>query len=152
MSKPTRNQALSDLSLEVFRVTSRLNNLADRLSRRAGLSSARWQTLAALAEAGDGLPVVEIARRMGLQRQSVQRTADALCDLGYIVYEPNPRHRRAKLAVLTERGETALQTLHALREDWANEFKQDLALADLQHATATLRQLRTQLDAETGVD
>jgi len=146
MPKPTRNEALSDLSLEVFRLTARLNSLADQLSRQVGLSSARWQTLGALAAAGEPLTVAGIARRMGLQRQSVQRTADALSDLGHIEYQPNPRHRRAKLVVMTPRGEQALAKLHAVREQWANGFKQDLELSDLQQATATLARLSQLID------
>lgn len=147
MARATRNQALSDLTLEIFRLTARLNNLADRLSRQAGLSSARWQVLGTIAAAGEPQTVADVARRMGLQRQSVQRTADALEREGFLEYAPNPRHRRAKLATLTRAGDKALEQMRELREDWADEFKQDLSLQELQHATTTLVTLRTLLDA-----
>jgi len=146
MNRKTRNEALSNLSLEVFRVTSRLNNLADRLSREVGLSSARWQVLSAIEAAESPLSVAEIARRMGLQRQSVQRTTDALETENFIAYEANPRHRRAKLTNLTPKGIRALHDMRTLREQWADSLKQDLRLQDLEQATDVLVQLRDLLD------
>ena len=146
MPRATRNEALSDLSLEVFRLTARLSNLAERLARQAGLSSARWQVLGTLDNAGEALPVAEIARRMGLQRQSVQRTADALETEGFLVYVPNPRHRRAKLAELSAQGRAALVRMRELREAWGDTVKDELNLKDLQRATATLVQVRELLD------
>lgn len=146
MPRATRNEALSELSLEVFRLTARLNTVAEQLARQAGLSSARWQVLGTIANAETPLSVAEIARRMGLQRQSVQRTADALEDDGFLTYVPNPRHRRAKLAALTAAGDDALERLRELRERWSDEFKNDFNLKDLQHATDTLLALRRRLD------
>ena len=146
MSKATRNQALSDLSLEVFRLTARLNTLADRLSRQVGLSSARWQLLGALALAGQPLPVAEIARRMGLKRQSVQRTADALEASGHIEYLDNPRHRRAKLAAISRKGEQSLDALQTLQDGWAEGLEQDFDLTDLEQTLDTLRCFRALLD------
>ena len=149
MPRATRNDALSDLSLEVFRLTARLSSLAERLSRQAGLSSARWQVLGTLDNAGEALPVAEIARRMGLQRQSVQRTADALQAEGFLSYVPNPRHRRAKLAELSPQGHAALGQMRELREAWGDTVKHELNLKELQQATATLVQVRELLDRES---
>jgi len=146
MPRATRNEALSDMSLEVFRLTARLNNVAERLSRQAGLSSARWQVLGTLDNAGEALPVAEIARRMGLQRQSVQRTTDTLEEEGFLTFAPNPRHRRAKLAELTSKGHDALGRMRELREAWADSLKHELSLKELQQATSTLVQLRELLD------
>ncbi|NND53907.1 MAG: MarR family transcriptional regulator [Gammaproteobacteria bacterium] len=148
MPRATRNEALSDLSMQVFRLTARLNQLADRLSRQAGLSSARWQVLGTLERAGQALSVAEIARRMGLQRQSVQRTADALETEGFLSYVPNPRHRRAKLAELTTQGHAALGQMQELRDEWSDTVKQDLKLRELQQAKATLAQLSSMLENE----
>lgn len=43
------------------------------------------------------LPVIGIAREIGITRQNVQRTADILVEQGLAEYGPNPAHRRAKL-------------------------------------------------------
>jgi len=146
MPRINRKQALSDLSLEVFRLTARLNILGDRLAGPLGLSTARWQLMGTIAASPEAESVAAIARRMGLQRQSVQRTADALADQGLIEYIPNPSHQRAKLAVLTQAGEKALQKLHTLRDQWAEEIRDRLELEPLLDATKTLVALRALLD------
>jgi len=149
MNRTPVNKALSELSLEVFRLTARLNGLADKLGRPVGLSSARWQVLGTILNAEEqAISVAEIARRMGLKRQSVQRTADALATDGYLEYRPNPQHLRAKLAAITKAGIDSMTALHKLREQWANQINQQLELTELRQATATLSHLRSILDDE----
>jgi DNA-binding MarR family transcriptional regulator len=138
--------ALSALSLESFRVTARLNQAADQLSRELGLSSARWQVMGALDMANEALTVAAIARRMGLQRQSVQRTADALVAEGFVEFCSNPAHRRAKLVVLSAPGRAALEALRTRRDAWARALTPQLDLDALQTATATLAHLRELLN------
>jgi DNA-binding MarR family transcriptional regulator len=53
-----------------------------------------------------------IARRLGLTRQSVQRTADALVDEGLAAYEPNPDHQRSPLLILTDHGREVLRGIN----------------------------------------
>ena len=149
MPKPNRKQALSELSLEVFRLTARLNMLGDRLASKAGLSTSRWQLLGAIAASDEPESVAGVARRMGLQRQSVQRTADTLAEQRFINYIPNPNHQRAKLTVLTDAGMEALETMHDLRDEWADEIKNQLELKRLLQATETLVDLRKLLEKDS---
>jgi DNA-binding MarR family transcriptional regulator len=69
-------RGLTELMLEVFRLNGRLLTAGDRLARPFGQTSARWQILGALE--AEPRTVSDIARIMGLTRQSVQRTADRL--------------------------------------------------------------------------
>ncbi len=62
--------------LETFRFNGRLLAAGDRLTKELDLSSALWQVLGAIDEAP--LPVAQIARNMGLTRQSVRRMANVL--------------------------------------------------------------------------
>lgn len=137
-----RNQALSELTLESARITGKLNQVADRLARETGLSSARWQVLGTLANAGTPLTVAEIARRMELQRQSVQRTTNALARDGYVRFKPNPEHQRAKLVVLTREGARTLRHLQKLLESWTRPIIGQLSLDELHQAVRTLTKLR----------
>lgn len=138
--------ALNELSRETFRLTSRLNALADRIARDSGMSSARWQVLGSLASEGP-MSVAEIARRMGLQRQSVQRTADCLAADGCISFQPNPRHRRAKLAVISEAGESALKRLQQDQQAWVASIEPELQSTRLRATTEALRELREIIEA-----
>ena len=78
----SRRSELTDLVLEVFRLNGRIIASGDALVARIGLTSARWQVLGAIALQAGPAPVVRIADAMGLTRQSVQRTVDALAEEG----------------------------------------------------------------------
>ena len=98
--------AFSGLVVRLFRLNGILAAEGDALARPTGQSSARWQVLAMVE--GGPMTVAQIARTLGLARQSVQRVADALVSTGLLSYEDNPRHRRARLAGLTKDGRAVL--------------------------------------------
>src|SRR5262245_25490474 len=107
MHRSPSSQAFTELILEVFPLTGRSLSAVIALTRPTGQTRARWQVLGALDE--NALPVAEIGRRMGLTRQSVQRTTDLLEADGLLSYTDNPAHQRAKLATLTAQGRATLE-------------------------------------------
>jgi DNA-binding MarR family transcriptional regulator len=145
MRRTASGQALTELILEVFRLNGRLLGAGDALTRPVGQTSARWQVLGALDE--HGRTVADIARRMGLTRQSVQRTTDLLEADGLVSYADNPAHQRAKLAVLTLPGRATLDAITIRQIEWANGIASRLAENDLQRAIDTLQQVRHAMDA-----
>jgi DNA-binding MarR family transcriptional regulator len=76
----------------------------DLLAAEEGLTSARWQVLGAISLAERPLTVPQIARRMGLTRQSVHPTVARLVHDGLLELVPNADHRRSQLVSLTEDG------------------------------------------------
>lgn len=52
----------------------------------------------------DGYRITEIARRMQITKQSVHQLIGQLEVLGYLVREPDPTNRRARLVRLTDKG------------------------------------------------
>jgi len=136
--------AFSALVVQVLRLGGLLTAAGDALSKPAGQSSARWQVLAAADHAP--LTVAQIARALGLARQSVQRVADLLEAEGLAEYRDNPEHLRAKLLHLTARGRAALAEIQQAQRGWANEVGAELGEADLKKASAILGRV---LDAVT---
>ena len=132
----------SALALEVFRLNGALIALGDALVAPLGLTSARWQVLGAVAAAPDGLPTADIARNMGLARQSVQRVVDDLAAAGFLAFAPNPRHKRAKLVRLTGAGAAAFETASALWAPIADAVADRAGSAGITATTALLRQIR----------
>src|SRR3712207_8221001 len=106
MPRTPAADALTELMLEVFRVNGDLLSEGNRLTSSLGQTSARWQILGALRSGP--LTVADIARNMGLARQSVQRTADVLAGDGVVEFVDNPAHRRAKLVRVTTLGQAVL--------------------------------------------
>lgn len=136
--------AFTDLLLEVFRLNGRLLAEGDRLTAPLGVSSARWQVLGAIEAAP--LPVAQIARNMGLARQSVQRIADILATDGLVCFAENPNHRRARLVRLTTRGEALLRRIVPLQAAWANRTSAGLSATEIRAALRVLGALRQRLE------
>lgn len=135
--------ATTELILQVFRVNGLLLGAGDRLTRDLGLSSARWQVLGALAEGP--LTAAQVARNMGLTRQSVQRIVDVLQEEGVVGFEENPNHLRARLIRMTDAGERKYAQAMALQTGWVNRLSLGLKVSDVRTALRVLDALETRL-------
>ncbi|MFP2906277.1 MarR family winged helix-turn-helix transcriptional regulator [Pyxidicoccus sp. 3LFB2] len=139
-------EVFTELVLEVFRVNGLALEAGDALTEALGLSSARWQVLGMVDH--EPAPVANVARVMGLARQSVQQTADALERDGFIEYQENPHHRRAKLIAMTARGREALRKVEARQAAWANQLAAGLDARALKATVEGLRQVRQRLEED----
>ena len=145
--------AFTRLLLETFRFNGGLLATGDRLTRDLGLTSARWQVLGAIE--AEPLSVSAIARAMGLSRQAVQRVANDLAREGFVGFEDNPEHRRAKLVGLTQKGRESLEEVGRRQARWADGIAEGLSAARLDAAATLLAALRARLEADgdrKGVD
>lgn len=128
--------AFSGLAYRVLRLAGLLTAAGDALARPAGQTSARWQVLAAIEH--EPASVAAVARTLGLARQSVQRVADALETAGLVAYEDNPRHRRARLVVLTPAGREALERIQSAQAPWADSVGARVGSEQLERANRVL--------------
>jgi DNA-binding MarR family transcriptional regulator len=142
-----RGRQFQALAAEIFRARALMLQGAERLARSAGLTSARWQILGLVA--GGPAPVADVARVIGLTRQSVQQIADAMEAEGLVVYAENPRHRRARLLQPTAKARKALAKLRPREIDFANAMGRRHSPEALETALALVR--RTRQDLETGL-
>ena len=131
--------ALTDLVMQVVRLIRDFTAAGEALAKPAGQTLARWLVLEAVQDGP--ATVAQIARKMHLARQGVQRLADVLVRDGLAVYEPNPAHRRAKLLRLTPQGRSALRTVQAAQLRWADALGAELGEADLRQASAVLERV-----------
>jgi DNA-binding MarR family transcriptional regulator len=136
--------AFSGLVIRVFRLSGMLADEGDALARPAGQTTARWQVLAAIED--QPRSVADIARALGLVRQSVQWVADALESGGFVRYADNPRHRRARLAVPTEAGREALRRIQAEQRPWADAIGGRIGSRDLERLNALLDRVTAVVD------
>ena len=143
ISRTSSAETFTQLILETFRFNGRLLAAGDRLTKELGLSSALWQVLGAIDEAP--LPVAQIARNMGLTRQSVRRTANVLKDKGFIEFQENPNHQRAKLVVLTKQGCNVLNQVTKIQIDWSNSVSKGLSAAKFKTVIQTMKTLNERL-------
>jgi DNA-binding MarR family transcriptional regulator len=150
MSRTTRTNALGDLVVEVFRLNGAFLIEGDRMTRDLGMSSARWQVLGALELAGRPLSASQVARNMGLTRQSVQRVVDELEAGGFVTFSENPDHARAKLVAPTASGRRAFQAAMRRQLEWSKNTMTAAGLSErrLHEVTVVLRKLREALKGE----
>ncbi|WP_459718146.1 MarR family winged helix-turn-helix transcriptional regulator [Actinophytocola sp. KF-1] len=139
-------QAFSELLVEVFRVNGLLLAAGDALTRPDGLTCARWQVLGVVDHGP--VTVAQVARTMGLTRQSVRQTAEALAGAGMVVFVDNPADRRARLMTLTDAGRAALRRVEQRQAGWASAVAGRLPHSELRAALAVLRDLGDLLEDE----
>lgn len=105
LRKPSAEvEALTDLTLTVFRLHGALLQWGDRLVEPIGLSSARWQMLGAIALADKPLTAPQVGEVMGVTRQGAQKQLNLLLEMGLVESHANPAHQRSPLYALTPRG------------------------------------------------
>lgn len=137
-------EAMSGVAKAIFRINGQLVAVAEQLARPAGLTAAWWQVLGVVLSAP--LPVVEIARTVGVTRQSVQRVADLLVDRGLAEYLPNAAHRRAKLLAPTSEGRAAVRRIGPSHAALAARLADEVGVEQLQRLLDDLIRLSKALD------
>jgi DNA-binding MarR family transcriptional regulator len=128
--------ALNDVIIQIVQLNRLLTAAAERLTKPAGQTLARWLVL---AECGQPATVAEIARRLALSRQGVQRVADALVGRGLCSYAENPHHQRAQLLGLTRGGRDKLARIQSAQRAWCDDLGGSVgegALRDAERALA----------------
>jgi DNA-binding MarR family transcriptional regulator len=138
----------TDVILSTFRANGLLLAAGDVIAGGEGLTSARWQVLGAIVLAGRPLTVPQIARRMGLTRQSVHATVTRLVRDGLLELAPNADHRRSKLVSLTEAGRAKYAALDERQAAWVNGLAGGLGRANLETAAQVLDELCRRLEAD----
>ena len=130
------------LVTQLVTVSAAVRKWADAVAGSHGQTHARWQVLAAL-QGHRELTVPQVARRLGLTRQSVQRVIDQLFAEGLVTWGRNPDHKTSPLLRLSDAGEGLAQSL----DDAAQAATRDLLrhmeageLAQLSHLLGRLAQ------------
>lgn len=129
---------------EIGALERALRAVGESVAARAGLTHTRLVCLREVAD--EPRTVAQVAGRLGVARQGVQRTADGLVAAGLAGFAANPRDRRAQLLAPTATGRRALATAAAAHAEWVAGAATRLG-ADLPELTARLRAVR---DTVTG--
>lgn len=143
--EPDQAEALGRMIFDVLRTASALTAAADDLVRPLGLTSARWQVLAMAGFRERPGSASDLARALSLARQSVQRVVDELIHDGMVTTADNPHHARARLIVVTARGQAVLDRAEARREPWTAALARQMEGHDAAAAEALLQDLQRAL-------
>lgn len=146
MTRTIEGEALTSLILETFRLNGALLAAGNQLTEPFGLTSARWQIMGPIFEFKEPMTVAQIARRMGLARQGVQRIVNDLKKLGMIDFLHNPDHKSAPLIALSEAGRNAIVELNIAQAAWVNSLAEGLSENQIKQALNLMETVRKQLE------
>ncbi len=144
MTDTRQAAALRDLMLEVFRLNGALLRHGAALTAPVGQTQARWQVIGAVAEASRTVP--QVARRMGMSRQGVQRVADLLADEGIVTFDRNPDHVRSPFLTLTPKGRRLERTLGDRGARWSESMAKGMDARGLEKTVSVIREVIDRLD------
>jgi DNA-binding MarR family transcriptional regulator len=137
---------------DVLECAGALRRYGDALTRPLGQTEVRWAVLSVLS--GGARTVPQVARRLGVTRQSVQRVANLLAAEELIESVTNPDNARSPLFRLSRRGEEVLAAIKRAADPWHRRVGEEISLEDLRQARAALAVLtrfaRGQSSAESG--
>jgi DNA-binding MarR family transcriptional regulator len=131
----------------LFQLHGHVLEAADLMSADFGLTGARWQVLRVAAR--QPLTVSQIARRLGLKRQSVQRTVNQLSVQRLVSLEPNVNHLRASLVSLSAEGRRVLAALDARQRAWLARCLEGNSPAGLLRLARSLQALTVRVEVAT---
>lgn len=130
---------MTDIIVRTFHLNGAFLRAAEHISQPQGLTPSWWQVLGGVLD--QPRSVADIAREMGMARQSVQRTADLLVAKGLAEYLPNPAHARAKLVRPSERGWQAIRGMSAAQHAFTNRVAAHFTKAELRTTAEVMRRL-----------
>ena len=117
-------ELLRQFILDMLQLDGAMRSHGEAMTARHGQTPARWNVLTA---AGcDVRMVPQIARRMGLTRQAVQRIANQLVQDGLATFVENPDHRGSPILRLTDEGTAIDDAISDRHARWSNQVARKL--------------------------
>ncbi|MCP4996238.1 MAG: MarR family transcriptional regulator [Gammaproteobacteria bacterium] len=138
--------ALVRLNLTIFKLNGLFLDIGNEMFAPIGMTHARSQVIGAIDIAGTPLTAAQIARNMGLTRQSVQRTINILVDDGLLTLENNPDHKRASLVKITPAGEKKITQIRELLHQWSERIALNFDTEALEQGLGLLESLTDHLE------
>lgn len=146
MKKRTTNgDALTEIILETFQFNGALLAAGNKLTNPYGLTSARWQVMGAIELEKKALTVSQIARRMGITRQAVQRVVNDLARIDMVALEDNLDHKRAPLVSISKTGKVIMKEINIAQIAWVNDLAKDFEDYELTQALNVIRNVRKRI-------
>ncbi|HKJ72909.1 MAG TPA: MarR family transcriptional regulator [Alphaproteobacteria bacterium] len=136
------------LTIQMVLIARRWRSLLDEQLRPLGQSSARMETMSAIAHAPASSQQIELAKRLGVEAATVTRMLDSLEAEGLVERLADPSDRRAKHIKLTKTGEAALAEVTAVAERLRNHLLEGIAPSSIDKANAFLARLLSRLEED----
>lgn len=156
MSAPLPGLASGDESKERLRLWVRLlrtsrtieSELRERLKTQFDTTLPRFDVLAALFRAPEGMLMSELSRFLLVSNGNVTGIVDRLVSDGLVVRSNRDGDRRTSIVRLTPSGEVTFHEIAVAHETWINRLLEDVSAAEARHLGATLKSFHSKWEAE----
>jgi len=132
-----RYELANRMFFRLYQCANMLHKTGTRAVEDEGLTTQRWAVLGALSrpETSEGMPVGDLARYLGVSRQSLAGVVSRLENDGLIMGEPDPSDGRTRRLRLTDHGHLVWneQALPRIRTFY-DEAVTGLSVEDMSHA------------------
>nr|WP_244424768.1 MarR family transcriptional regulator [Methylobacterium nodulans] len=103
------------------------NDIRSRLRTQFDFTLPRFDLLAQLDKAEDGLVLSEASKLLMVSAGNVTAVVEKLLASGYITRQPSPHDRRAQVIRMTHAGRAAFRTMAEAHRTWVEELFADLS-------------------------
>lgn len=128
--------AVERLFTELFEAAAAGRRASEEFAYQAGQTLSRSQVLWMINVGG--LTVPQIARRLGVTRQNVQRVVAELEAADLAAPHPNPDHRTSPLLALTPEGSKVLARVNSAAEEMHHGLLRHFSLAQVEQLSELL--------------
>ena len=131
--RPADHEAELRLWLRLLTCTTLIEGeVRRRLRDSFDVTLPRFDLMAQLDKAPDGMTLSDLSKRMMVSNGNVTGLVDRLVEQGLINRRPSPKDRRAQIVSLTAEGRRAFRTMARTHEDWIAELFAGLGPADIE--------------------
>jgi len=110
-----------------------------------GLSLPKLAALTALSQAGESMPLTQLAERLSCVKSNITQLVDRLEADGLVTRSADPNDRRARLAELTPAGRDAYKKGTRIYEETERDLLAGLEPAEARHLAALLEKLERRI-------
>ena len=114
-----------------------------RLRARFGVTLPRFDLMAQLARAPDGMTLSDISKRMMVSNGNVTGLVERLVESGHLARRASPFDRRAQNIGLTDLGRAEFRVMAAAHEAWIAEMFGDLTNREVEDLMRLLGKAKT---------
>jgi DNA-binding MarR family transcriptional regulator len=108
------------------------NEVRRRLSDNFEITLPRFDLLAQLDRAPNGMTLGELSQRMMVSNGNITGLVDRLVEQGLIRRKPAPNDRRVQIVSLTPEGQREFRTMARVNADWVGEIFEGLTTKDIE--------------------
>lgn len=120
-----------------------------RLRERFDVTLPRFDLMAQLERAPNGMTLGEISKRMMVSNGNVTGLVERLVESGHIVRSSPPNDRRVQIIAMTDEGQVAFAEMAREHEDWVAEMFSGLTARDVEGLLKSLSKLKASVQPAT---